>query len=831
MKTLLQEAKCLTEALEAAEALGALDWQGQSVMACLQCFLRATAPSDRGALLRELVRLCEGIVSLPFRPEIESLGADILARYGLRSNLRDERIYLSLAPGRPGVESDFLKRVAWACQLDRLTRRPYPPTLADGSLRRLMGRDGYRTPTQKAAARAAMMMPGDGSLLVTMPTGAGKSLIFHLATLWWIEGTAPGRACSVVVVPTVSLALDHERTARAIPGLEGSRALRSDLAPSLYQETLEAFRRGEVPILFVSPEAAMGRARDALLEAATSLAEKTERLQARLMGFFVDEVHIVESWGRSFRPDFQRLPALAAELRERNSSLRTILLSATVSDSALELLKASYGTDQFLSLSAGVARYEFDWMVNRCPNREERHQQALQALDLLPRPCIVYTTTRDDAEHLYRDLGQRGYQRLRMFTGDTSGLERQDIIQEWATDQVDLVVATSAFGMGINKSNVRAVLHACLPENASRYYQEVGRGGRDGHQCLALCLWCPEDLRTARGLSTSEWLTPEMAATRWQALLDDARGNGGLRSNKGSHEVTVRLDAAHQALGSKTGGRNRDWNRRLLNLLQRGRAIELLTDGQADHDSPVWRFRVLKPEIFGSGPEALASLNALRDAEQHEVNRQLQVLQALVEHPESQCLLAGLFEFVEAGQPMPQYCGHCAWCHAQGITPPEKLHFGGLDEVWPLRPPRREVFPSGVSALQHGGDLMALIPRLQRAGLQQFLVPDGEGEQALRVVGEQPGLGLVLEFSMVLRQDWAPAEMPTAVFFTDERPQNDSMMSWVRKRSKRHPNHVWLLVAPPNIGFEERGLNVLASQAPYDEAQLEALIRKEPVTP
>src|SRR5262249_2212660 len=288
--------------------------------------------------------------------------------------------------------------------------------------------------------------------------------------------------------PTVALALDHARTLSTIPGLERSRALTGELKPAERDELLAEFRRGEIPVLFLSPEYALGIAREPLIEAATVPTAKYSGLDARLKAIFIDEAHIVESWGRSFRPDFQRLPALLANLRQVEPSIRTVLLSATLTPAArIELRRAYSSSGNWLEIDARTPRYEFDIVVQSYSSQEQREATLDHVIDLAPRPLVVYTTRVEDASNLFVRQERRGYQRMALFTGDTAGLERGIIVKDWAAGRLDLIIATSAFGMGIDKSDVRSVVHACLPESPSRWYQEIGRAARDGHQGLAVC--------------------------------------------------------------------------------------------------------------------------------------------------------------------------------------------------------------------------------------------------------------------------------------------------------------------------------------------------------
>jgi ATP-dependent DNA helicase RecQ len=359
------------------------------------------AKGDRGAMLRELCRLSSGHFNLGVNSELvtDSDRAN-LGRFGLKlvkTTFGETLIIDDCGPLKIPELSDILP-------LDGPPRQTYPPTAADALLLRHSDYARYRAPTQKAAIRALATMPPGSSLLVSLPTGAGKSLLFQLAP----RLSRDSNACAVVIVPTVALALAHVDSLREIPSLEKSRCIHGGQSGEDRQAIYNSFGRGEIPILVLSPEIALTSARALLIEAAQDPETKLPGLNARLTTFFIDEAHIVESWGRSFRPDFQRLPGLVSALREANPALRTILLSATVNDAARIELKRAYGSAEFLSIEAKVARYEFDLVHVRIETALERDALLVEFVDKLPRPAIIYTTLVKHAESLYGAIKNSG---------------------------------------------------------------------------------------------------------------------------------------------------------------------------------------------------------------------------------------------------------------------------------------------------------------------------------------------------------------------------------------------------------------------------------------
>lgn len=809
-------------------------WRLRGIRRCLRALAGARADADRGALLREAARLADGKICLPLSGAgIEPARLSQLARFGLSARVDENgRLYLWISDDDP-----FPEGLAELLGLDAQLRRPQMPAVADTVLRRLTPFTTYQSPTQKAAVRALMGMPDGAALSVTMPTGAGKSLMFQLGVLWWRQ--AVPEACAVVIVPTVALAHDQARGAQEIPGLEGSCALTGDLGRDKLDSVLAAFVAGEVPLLFLSPELAMGRAARYLEASARAMEQRPSAVRARLMAVVVDEAHIIESWGRNFRPDFQRLPGLIEILRAADPTLRIILLSATLGTQARDELRRAYGDSRpMLEIDARVPRYELDLCSMPQPSLEARDDLVTNLVDRLPRPAIIYTTKVAHAKQLFRRLrDERGYGRIELFTGETSGEDRHRIVHAWSQDDLDLVVATSAFGLGIDKANVRAVVHACVPENPARWYQEVGRASRDGFQGIGLCIWHQrthlherDDRTTAYGQATRQWLTVDKALRYWRSLL---------QHNPKPHWQAARLylDLDLEAIHADIDGtcdHTQRWNMALLNGLQRAGVIRVQLVLDDDRAAGHWRIEVLDSRILEEGRHAdayLSHLFGLRKTEIQAARADVDQLVKILVHPERGCILTDLFAAVETGSPQAEPCGRCLWCRENDILPPGRLDFGGLGDAWEQPTDWVHcVLPPGITVVRpddpdYARGFDRLIERLARAGIEQFLVPTGLGTRCGEILQTSPvQAGFILEHQDLLDgSGWTLANFPAALLLNATDSTTEALYQRCDNWSQANRGLALVLVAPSGLRLDGRPLEQLASvRPPYSENTLDA---------
>lgn len=816
-------------------------WRDSAIAQCRRRLEQARTPSDRLALVRSLIRLSGGRAAVLLGSE----DVRLLKRFGL-AQTPDDAVRL-VEVDNPAVPEDYFK----AERLDTARRRPLQTLSPDAVLRRHTHHRTYTNAAQKAAVRAMLTRSGGSGLMVSMPTGAGKSLLFQLEALRQ-RVDVPG-SCVVVITPTVSLALDHARSLATIPGLEGSRAITGELSRAARQDVLWAFRRGEIPVLLLSPEFALGEAHSALVEAARPASSKNSELGGRLVALFIDEAHIVESWGRSFRPDFQRLPGLLDQLRSVSPHLSVILLSATLPPSARRILRQAYGfAGPWAEINARAPRYEFDIVVKSFSSGPDRLAALEAVIDRAPRPLIVYTglpnQQNDDkepgeqlrlsAETLYEHLKSRGYERIALFTGSISdSSERRRIVEQWAADALDVIVATSAFGMGVDKADVRSVIHACLPESPARWYQEIGRASRDGRQGLAACLFTStpgherDDVDAAISLATGSWLKREKAELRWRALIG-SRSN--VRWDNGNQYMTLDLDSVREGLiVRQPNDHNRAWNMSLLTLLQRSGALEVLAvaGGEDGSDNALWDVRILDPLILAEGPSAWDRIEAVRNRELAVARDEVLAFRDMMVGPPEECFVQRAFSLIEedAGFDLPA-CGRCPACRAQDIAPPREIKYHGLEcEIWQDADARLPDVPAGAlliapddPSFERG--LGRLLQRLAHAGVEQFLLPQSLIEPAAdALVKSSVRLGLLLSHEEWLGAQTALAPLPTALLLRPYEITNAPALAEAQSWRRSGANRSLIVVANPDLVIDGRRADQIVSLlAPYAEEALAA---------
>jgi len=331
-------------------------------------------------------------------------------------------------------------------------------------LKSTFGFDDFRGRQAEVVAR---VMAGEHTLAV-MPTGAGKSLTYQLPAVA-LAG------CVVVVSPLIALMHDQLRGARTA----GIRAASLTSVDADFADTRQAYRDGQLDLLYIAPERATGEGFRALMEA---------RAPAL---FAIDEAHCVSEWGHDFRPDYR----LLRPLLDTFPGVPRLALTATADKHTREDILVQLGIPADGLVLAGFDRPNIRYRVGP---RIGAARQLAEFIAANPGPGIVYCPTRDGTERMAAKLAAATGRSVAAYHAGLDAERRAQVQHDFVASEDGIVTATVAFGMGIDKPDVRFVAHAGLPKSIESYYQETGRAGRDGDPAEALMLWGAEDFARAR---------------------------------------------------------------------------------------------------------------------------------------------------------------------------------------------------------------------------------------------------------------------------------------------------------------------------------------------
>jgi len=311
----------------------------------------------------------------------------------------------------------------------------------------------------------ASLMEGRSALAI-FPTGGGKSLCYQLPAVL-LDGTA------LVVSPLLALMKDQ------VDGLiaKGVAAARLDstLSADHYSETLSQLKQGELKLLYVSPEKL----------ANTEFRKSLKGVNISLIA--VDEAHCISEWGHNFRPDYLKLTTIFRKLRVS----RILALTATATPKVETEIRRQFRIAKKDVVKLSFHRTNLDLRITPC-SRDNRKSILLEKVSNCAKPAIIYVTRQETAEEIATFLTKQKLNARTYHAGLRSDL-RREIQEEFMCGEIEIVVATIAFGMGVDKSDIRAVFHYNLPKSLEGYTQEIGRSGRDGQPAICDLLACADD--------------------------------------------------------------------------------------------------------------------------------------------------------------------------------------------------------------------------------------------------------------------------------------------------------------------------------------------------
>jgi ATP-dependent DNA helicase RecQ len=347
-------------------------------------------------------------------------------------------------------------------------------------------------PGQEDVIRA--LLAGKDALVV-QPTGSGKSAIYQIAALM-IEGA------TLVISPLIALQKDQVDSINSQNAAEAV-VINSTQRVSETRESMEKIEQGSGKYIFLAPEQLRKQ-------------EMVEALEAAGISLFVvDEAHCISEWGHDFRPDYLQLgPAI-----ERLGHPVVLAMTATASPEVRQEIAQRLGMRDPKIFVHGFDRPNIYLRVDRFPDEHGKMQALAHRVHWAEKPGIVYVATRKSAEEIMRLLDEEGVDAL-FYHGGLKASDREDIQERFMAGQAEVIVATNAFGMGVDKADVRFVYHYDVSDSLDSYYQEIGRAGRDGEKAEAVLFFRQEDLGVQKFRAGEGKLEPQQIEQVAEVISD-----------------------------------------------------------------------------------------------------------------------------------------------------------------------------------------------------------------------------------------------------------------------------------------------------------------------
>ena len=507
----------------------------------------------------------------------------------------------------------------------------------------ITGYTRFKSMAQKLAVYGALNTPYGYTTLVSLPTGGGKSLITQTMS-YQQEGL------TIVIVPTVSLAIDQERVAHKIiksSSVESeifSYHSGIDSAP-----ILSAIEKKTARMLFISPEALLNNAKfnDVIQKANQS---------RYLKNIIIDEAHIVVDWGASFRVDYQCLESWRKKLMLTNPQIRTILLSATYEQHCINILKSFFSSDKkWIEVRCDSLRHEPRYIVVEAKSHKDQFNKMFELVTKLPHPMIIYTSCPQEADFIKDYLSTHGICNVNTFTGLTKSDERRELIDAWVDDQFEIMVATSAFGVGVDKGDVRTVLHMYIPQNANAYYQELGRGGRDRLPCLSVVCFRESDVDTAFGRISKRVMTTEKIVGRWDSMYNSMQSVHIGNQVQIDTSIKPNYSTADEVEDIPSSKADINWNIYVLLLLRRYNLIEI-NDVIPSYDKYLFIISILNDHLLVGDDHIFEIIDKIRTEEWDYYNDAFQLMKSAIKNRSRRCWSEMFFDTYDK---VFEYCAGC----------------------------------------------------------------------------------------------------------------------------------------------------------------------------
>ena len=506
------------------------------------------------------------------------------------------------ATAKPASPSRAARTKALRTKSPRTQEVRITPAHITATAKAQMGFESLR-PGQQEAIQSLL---NGRDTVVVQPTGSGKSAIYQIAGAL-LTGAV------VVVSPLIALQKDQADSIQS-SRLREVAVVNSTLTASERRDTLDRIENGSIEYILLAPEQ-------------LRKTETMERLHAAGVALFVvDEAHCVSQWGHDFRPDYLELNRVIEALGHPP----VLAMTATASNDVREEIIGKLGLNKPQVLVHGFDRPNISLRVDIFNTEDEKREALLKMVEFAQTPGLIYTATHEHAESIAIELQQRGIEAL-SYHGGLKAQERTAIQDRFMQGDAPLIVATNAFGMGIDKSNIRFVYHADVSDSLDAYYQEIGRAGRDGQPAEAVLFFRSRDI-SAQAYKTGGKIDMQQLDTVMNALTQQ------------DHPVTPEELASETDLPP----------RRLTNTIHRLEevgAVQSLDTGEVKYAKE-------------DAPDDLAT--ALLEQERLHKNLHKRRLQQMQQYAEGHtCRREVLLRYF--GDLYTGPCGNCDRCEANGV--------------------------------------------------------------------------------------------------------------------------------------------------------------------
>lgn len=562
--------------------------------------------------------------------------------YAIKKN-NDTGRYFATFQFPEGVSTELVEQAFMRSLWTDDSRKKEYNLITDSLVYSVTGFRQFKSMPQKLAVYGALNTPEGYTTLVSLPTGGGKSLITQMMA-YQSDGL------TIVVVPTVSLADDQLIAAKQIIKRNTvDQEIFSYRSGVPVAPILGAIQNRTARLLFISPEALMN---NQVFDNIIRVANK----QHYVKNIVIDEAHIVVDWGASFRVDYQCLEAWRKRLLLTNPGIRTILLSATFENTCVDVLKKLFSDGKrWIEVRCDALRHEPRYILLKEKGFKNKEKKTIELVRKLPHPMIIYVARPDDAERVKELLADNGIRNVFTYTGLTNNDLREQLLKSWKADRFEIMVATSAFGVGVDKPDVRTVLHLYIPQNPNAYYQELGRGGRDHLPCLSVMCTYSDDLKLAFQRINKRVMTTEKIIGRWDSMYNN---KSSIRDGAIIHINTAIRPNYHDKDewdDRPVSDADMNWNIYVLLLFRRYGLIEII---DITNDKGVYIFSVeIKEDLLRNKSDAQTNLlEQIRTEEWNYYNDAYKIMEKSIKDSEQECWSEMFFDTYDK---VYEYCAGC----------------------------------------------------------------------------------------------------------------------------------------------------------------------------